>query len=133
MTLDDAAEIALGLPNVTEGKRWSNRTWFVAGKGFAWERPLSKGDLRRLGDKPPPQGPLLAVRVANLEEKELLMMDPPDGFFDIEHFSGYPAVLVMLNVVKRRVVKAAIEEAWTVCSSSSPRKANPAPRPRRGA
>jgi hypothetical protein len=118
LTVDDAAKIALGLSNVSEGKRWGNRTWFVAGKGFAWERPLGKADLRRLGDQPPPQGPLLAVRVANLEEKEVLMMDPPEGFFDIEHFRGYPAVLIQLDLVKRSVAKAAIEEAWRVCAST---------------
>jgi hypothetical protein len=77
LNIDDAARIALGLPDVTEGRRWGNRTWFVAGQGFAWERPLSKADLRRLRDQPPPQGPLLALRVANLEEMDLLMMDRP--------------------------------------------------------
>jgi hypothetical protein len=116
LNVNDAAKIALELPEVSEGRRWGNRTWFVAGKGFAWERPLSKADLRRLGDQPPPEGPLLAVRVANLDEKELLMMDPPEGFFDIEHFSGYPAVLIKLNLVKRSVLKAAIAEAWRVCT-----------------
>ena len=115
MTIEDAAEIALALPDVTEGKRWGNRTWFVGGKGFAWERPLSKADVKRLGSRPAPEGPVLAVRVANLDEKEVLMMDPPAGFFDIEHFSGYPAVLIKLDVVKRNVLKAAIKEAWRVC------------------
>ncbi len=57
MNVDDAEEIALALPDVTEGTRWGNRTWSIAGRGFAWERPLSKADLRRLGDQPPPEGP----------------------------------------------------------------------------
>ena len=114
MDLDDAANIAMALPNVTEGTRWGNRTWFVRDKGFAWERPLNKADLKRLGDEPPPEGPLLAVRVANMDEKEVLMMDPPEGFFDIEHFSGFPAVLIRLKDVKRSVLKAAIAEAWKV-------------------
>jgi len=118
LNIDDAAKVALALPDVTEGRRWGNRTWFVAGKGFAWERPLSKADLKRLGSQQPPEGPLLAVRVANLEEKEVLMMDPPAGFFDIEHFSGYPAVLIQLQVVKRSVLKAAIAEAWKVVRTS---------------
>lgn len=117
MKIDDAARIALALPDVTEGRRWGNRTWLVAGKGFAWERPLSKADLRRLGGKPAPGGPLLAVRVANLEEKEVLMMDPPEGFFDIAHFRDYPAVLIKLDLVKRSVLKAAIAEAWRVCAA----------------
>jgi len=118
LNIDDAAKVALALPDVTEGRRWGNRTWFVAGKGFAWERPLSKADLKRLGSQQPPEGPLLAVRVANLEEKDVLMMDPPAGFFDIEHFSGYPAVLIQLHVVKRNVLKAAIAEAWKVVRTS---------------
>ncbi|MGH7903827.1 MAG: MmcQ/YjbR family DNA-binding protein [Candidatus Dormibacteraceae bacterium] len=118
MNIEDAAEIALTFPGVTEGTRWGNRTWSVAGKGFAWERPLSKADLRRLGDRPPPEGPLLAVRVANLEEKDVLMMDPPEGFLDIEHFRGYPAVLIKLEVVTGNVLRAAIAEAWRVCAGT---------------
>jgi hypothetical protein len=118
VTIDDAAEIALGLPNVSEGRRWGNRTWLVAGKGFAWERPLSKADVKRLGDQPAPEGPLLAVRVANLEEKEVLLMDPPAGFFDIQHFNGYPAVLIRLQEVTPDLLKAAIVEAWRSCATT---------------
>ena len=105
--------MALALPGVTEGLRHGYRTWFVGGRAFAWERPLSQADLRRLHGQPAPEGPLLAVRVANLEEKEVLMMDPPAGFFDIEHFRGYPAVLVRLAAVDRRTLRAALREAWS--------------------
>lgn len=116
MTIEDAAQIALSLPEVTEGLRWGNRTWLVSGKGFAWERPLNKADLNRLRGRPAPPGPLLAVRVANLEEKALLMMAPPVGIFDIEHFSSYPAVLVELGAVERKLLRAAIVEAWYACA-----------------
>ncbi|HEY4025412.1 MAG TPA: hypothetical protein VGO86_03190 [Candidatus Dormibacteraeota bacterium] len=116
MIIEEAAALALALPQVTEGVRFRHRTWFVAGKPFAWERPLSKADLKRLGDQPPPEGPLLAVRLANLEEKDVLLMDPPDGFFDIEHFRGFPAVLIRLGVVNRQLLTAAMVEAWYVCA-----------------
>ena len=129
MTFDDAARIAMALPGVTEGVRFSHRTWFVAGKGFAWERPLNKADVKRLGGQTPPDGPLLAVRVANLEEKEVLLMDPPEGFFDIEHFREFPAVLIRLRVVQREDLEAAIVEAWHACAP--PRVARTGP-PRRG-
>jgi len=116
MTIDDVAALALGLPGVTEGTRWRKRTWFVGGAGFAWERPLSKADLNRLGDQPAPRGLVVALRVANLEEKEVLMLEPPAGFFDIAHFSGYPAVLVELNSVEPALFKAALVEAWYSCA-----------------
>jgi hypothetical protein len=125
VNIDDAAKIAVALPDVTEGVRHGHRTWFVNGKGFAWERPLSKADVKRLGGEPPPEGPLVAVRVANLDEKEVLMMDPPEGFFDIEHFSGYPAVLIKLDVVKRSVLEAAIAEALKVVRQETDRRRRP--------
>ena len=119
LTVEDAARLALALPEVSEGTRFGYRTWFVGGQGFAWERPLSKADIRRLGGEPPPEGPLLAVRVANLEEKEVLMMDPPHGFFDIEHFRGYPAVLIRLQLIDEDLLEAALVEAWHACAPPS--------------
>lgn len=128
VTLDEVAAITLALPDVTEILRHGNRAWIVGGKGFAWERPLNKADVKRLAGAPVPEGPLLAVRVSNLEEKEVLMMDPPKGFFDIEHFRGYPAVLIKLNQVTKPLIRTAIVEAWYACAP--PRIAAAGPRRR---
>jgi hypothetical protein len=112
-TLEDAAAIALSLPEVTEGLSYRNRTWYVAKKSFCWDRPLGKADLKRLGDEKPPQGPILAVRVTDLGEKDAVLAEGRKGFFTIEHFNGYPAVLIELRLVGKRALREAIIDAWS--------------------
>jgi hypothetical protein len=122
MTVDDVARMALALPEVTGGERHGARTWFIAGKAFAWERPFSKADVKRFGDASPPEGPILAVRVADLDDKDVLLAAQPRGFFTIPHFDGYAAVLIQLSTVRKRDLQEAIIDAWLACAP--PRLAN---------
>jgi hypothetical protein len=115
-TLDDVAALALALPGVTEAERHGNRTWFVAGKAFAWDRPFSKADIRRFGGQPPPEGPILAVRVGDLGEKEAVLAAHQDGFFTIPHFDGYAAVLIALPDVAVDALAEAITDGWLACA-----------------
>ena len=110
--------MATALPEVTVGERFGNRTWSVGGKAFAWERPFSKADIKRFGDETPPAGPILAVSVDDLGEKEAVLAAGHPGFFTIPHFNGYAAVLIQLKVAGKRAVREAIEDGWLACAPS---------------
>jgi hypothetical protein len=115
-TIEDVAAIALELPEVTEGARYGNRSWLVARKAFAWERPFSKADLKRFGDETPPEGPILAVLVEDLGEKEAVLAANPEAFFTIPHFANYPAVLIQLRKVTDKALHDVITDGWLVCA-----------------
>jgi hypothetical protein len=124
VSLDDVARIATELPEVVESDRYGNRAWSVAGgarrggaKVFAWERGFSKADIRRYGDETPPEGPILAIRVADLHEKEAVLAANPGAFFTIPHFDGYAAVLIQLKKATKRAVREALTDGWLACAS----------------
>lgn len=108
----DVRRIALALPGVSEEASSSGKAaWIVNKKFFTWERPLRSSDLAALGDKAP-IGPILGVRTADLEMKEVLLASNPKAFFTTPHFDGYPAILVRLDKIAMKELKAVILEAW---------------------
>jgi hypothetical protein len=112
LTLDDIAQLASAFPDVVESERHGKRAWNHRDKCFAWERSFTKADVKRFGTEPVPDGEILAVRVADLHEKEALLANPPKGFFTIAHFNGWPAVLIQLRVAARTPVREALLDAY---------------------
>ncbi len=110
-TWEDVANIVGDLP-LTEER--SPREWRVGKKLIAWERPLRLSDreaLTALGIEPP-NGDILAVRVADEGVKFALIADEPDVYLTTPHFDGYPAVLVRLAEIDVLGLREVVVEAW---------------------
>ena len=106
----DVRRIALALPEAeqhSEGFSFSVKNKGKA-KGFAWvwqERVHPK--QARV-----PNPDVLAVRVADVAEKEELIASDPDVFFTEPHYNGYPAVLVRLAAVDNDELRELLTDAW---------------------
>jgi hypothetical protein len=106
----DVRRIALSLPHTTEAiddfafsVRNGNKQ-----KGFAWSWK------ERVESKKPrvPRSDVIAVRVANREEKDLLLASDETKFFTEPHYKGFPAVLVRLPEVGVDELEELITDAW---------------------
>ncbi|CAM3726177.1 MmcQ/YjbR family DNA-binding protein [Nocardiopsis rhodophaea] len=110
-TWEDAARIALGLPDTTEGTSYGSMAWKVKDKKFAWKRPLRRSDQEALGGSAS-TGAVLAVRVPDVGVKESLLATDPDVYFTTPHFDGYPIILVQLERIPVSELKELLVEAW---------------------
>jgi hypothetical protein len=133
----DVRRIALSLPATEEA---SNHFAFSVRnkgklKGFVWVW------MERIAPKKArvPQPNVIAVRVANLFDKDFLLAADPAKFFTEPHYDGFPAVLVRLPAVSARELRPLIEEAWRCqapkdldTKEKAPRRRTPAPRRRSG-
>ncbi|HTX02752.1 MAG TPA: MmcQ/YjbR family DNA-binding protein [Candidatus Acidoferrales bacterium] len=112
----DVKRIARTLPGTTEDHSSSGKmSWIVSRKVYAWERPLRKSDIAALG-KRAPKGPVLGLKTADLEMKDVLLASDPKVFFTTPHFDGYPSVLVELDRISVRALREALVEAWFACA-----------------
>ena len=127
-TQSDVRRIALSLPETVEEE---NRFAFAVRnkdklKGFAWVW-LERTDPKKARV---PNGKVLAVRVANLNEKDLMIAAEPDKFFTEPHYNGYPAVLVRLAEVSVPELRELLKEAWRCQAPAALVKGSAAKRPR---
>ena len=108
--LNDVQRIVLSLPETTldddriafsvtnNGKR----------KGIAWVW------MERIHPKKArvPNLNVLAIRVRNLAEKDMLLAARPDTLFTEPHYNGFPAVLVRLAAIDVDELEQLIRNAW---------------------
>lgn len=109
-TQADVRRIARSLPGVEEVEGRFAFALRVKGKqkGFVWVW------MERIHPKKPrvPQPKVLAVRTANLYDKDFLIASNPAAFFTEPHYDGFPAVLVRLAEISVRELRPLIAEAW---------------------
>ena len=116
-TRTDVREIALSLPQTREDDM---RFGFAVRngrkyKGFAWVW-MERVDPRKARVPCPA---VLAVRVANLDAKEILLMADDRKFFTEPHYDGFPAVLVRLKEIGRAELRELLTAAWAAQAPKS--------------
>ena len=109
----DLDALALELPQVTKAISDDGRpSYQVHGKMFCFHRSRRPDAVDETGER---LDDVLMFRVADLDEKELLLADRPDIFFTTPHFNGYPAVLMRiptLDRLDRDELKDLVVDAW---------------------
>jgi len=109
-TLKDVRRIALSLPGAQQvpGRFQFAVTNKRKLKAFVWVW------MERVTPKKPrvPNFDVIAVRVANLEERDRLLAADSTKFFTEPHYEGFPAVLVRLKAVRAADLKTLLTEAW---------------------
>ena len=117
-TQADVRRIALSFPDAEEVK---GRFAFEVPnkgklKGFVWvwmERVTPK--------KPRVANPgVIAVRVANLVDKDLIISAEPTKYFTEPHYDGFPAILVRLAEVTVADLRPLIAEAYRCQAPAAP-------------
>lgn len=109
-TQADVRKIALSLPGAEEtpGRFAFSVLNKGKAKGFVWVW-MERIDPRKARV---PNAGVIAVRVANLAQKDLILASDSGKFFTEPHYNGFPAVLVRLAAATKSDLQVLIEEAW---------------------
>ena len=109
-TLADVRRIAMKLPGTVEQEDRIAFSVPVKGKlkGYAWvwKERIDPKKARV------PNKSVLAVRVANLAEKDMMLAMDSVKFFTEPHYNGYPAVLVRLAEMKAADLRQLLDHGW---------------------
>ncbi len=69
-----------------------------------------------------PSEAVVAVRVSDLVEKDLLINSEPGKYFTEPHYNGYPAVLVRLAEVSTAEMDVLLRTGWRTVAQTPPQK-----------
>ncbi len=109
-TQEDVRRIALSLPEASQGETGFGFGVMNKGKhkGFAWVWQ-ERVDPKK-AKVPNPE--VIALRVANEMEKQMLLATDSEKFFTEPHYNGFPAILVRLSAIELDELAELITDAW---------------------
>jgi hypothetical protein len=106
----DVRRIALSLPDASESEDYFSFSVRTGSKqrSFAWIW------LERIHPKRArvPNPDVIAVRVANEAEKQLLLDSDQEKFFTEAHYNGFPAILIRLAAVDTDELEELLTDGW---------------------
>ena len=109
---EDVRGIALSLPGAVQEEKGFAFAVLYRGKrkGFAWVWQ------ERIEPKKPriPCPAVIAIRVADEAEKQILLASDAEKFFTEPHYNGFPAVLVRLEAIDVEELTELITDAWRI-------------------
>ena len=107
---NDVRRIAMSLPGTSAAKE---RFAFYVRNGrkerafvWVWQERIAPKKARV------PNSSVLAVRVGDLFEKDMLLASNQEKFFTEPHYDGFPAILVRLPAVDLNELRELITAAW---------------------
>jgi hypothetical protein len=109
-TQADVRRIALAFPGAEESSErfafWVENKGKPKGFVWVWQERIAPNKPRV------PNPGVIAVRVPNLSQKDLVLSADSKKFFTEPHYNGYPAVLVRLDAVTEADLEVLIADAW---------------------
>jgi hypothetical protein len=107
---DDVRRIVLSLPHTSESQ---DHFGFSVRNG-AQQKGILWAWNERVEPKKPrvPRADVIAVRVLNGAEKEMLLASDNEKFFTEPHYNGFPAILVRLDAIGLDELEELIFDAW---------------------
>lgn len=111
---EDVRRLLLRLPGISRGRVYGHPSFLVNGEFFA-----------RFRD----DDTVLVLRLASIDDRDVLMQLDSRVFFYTEHYRNYATVLIRLSEVTRALLQGVVRESWRHVSGV-PQK--PRPTLRRG-
>ena len=103
--LEAARQILLSLDGVIEGRSYGMPSFLVNGRFFA-----------RFRD----DDTVLVLQLASIDDRDVLMQMNAEAFFFTDHYRDYPAVLIRLAKVPRKLLTDVVKSAWKHAAARPP-------------